>query len=403
MKNIVRTLENRTAAVFAICALLLAALFFGVGYAALRYSHEKAAVSAAERLLSAAGKLAETTDIPEDIIAEAFIQGNKDYSARGEEILSRYGFEEGNSRGSEYSFSYSLLPAWTAAAAVLFCMLAALHAMGKIYRGIQKITLSAGKNSVSREHFSDREHLLLRETVNGLIRERKSVSEKLGSEKGYLADYLQDLSHQIRTPASGLTLNNEIMLSRVSDPEERGLLERDRICIERINRLCSESLKLARLDAGAIEYDMAENKLCRLTEKACAPLYELAARNGSELELDIPEDITLRCDELWLGEAVSNLVKNACEHTVNGTVTVTAEENPMAVDLCITDNGEGIADEDIPMLFRRFYSKRSERNPASVGIGMSIAKRITEDMHGKIFIDTEAGKGTKIRLEFLKN
>ena len=94
-------------------------------------------------------------------------------------------------------------------------------------------------------------------------------------------------------------------------------------------------------------------------------------------------------------------MKNACEHTVNGCVTVTAKADPIAVELCITDNGEGIAESEIPMLFRRFWSKRSERNPSSVGIGMSIAKRITEDMGGRIYIDTAPGKGTQIRLEFL--
>ena len=131
------------------------------------------------------------------------------------------------------------------------------------------------------------------------------------------------------------------------------------------------------------------------------PLYELAAANGTELSSEIPDGLTLECDALWLGEAVSNLIKNACEHTRNGLVTVSAAADPMSVSIIIADNGEGIDDSEVPNLFKRFYSKSRDSSSASVGIGMSIAKRITEDMGGRLYIDTEKGAGTVIRLEFL--
>ena len=95
-------------------------------------------------------------------------------------------------------------------------------------------------------------------------------------------------------------------------------------------------------------------------------------------------------------------MKNACEHTRNGTVTISAKQTPLCTELIIQDNGEGIADEDIPQLFRRFYSKSNDKDPSAVGIGMSIAKQITEDLGGKMYIDSTVGKGTSIRLEFLR-
>ena len=125
-------------------------------------------------------------------------------------------------------------------------------------------------------------------------------------------------------------------------------------------------------------------------------------QSGSKLTIDIPDSLTLNCDEIWFCEALSNLVKNSCEHTKDGRITVSARQTPLSAEIFITDNGEGIPDEDIPQLFRRFYSKRNDRNPSSIGIGMSISKRITEDMGGKMYIDSELGKGTNIRLEFLK-
>ena len=401
MGRLISLLENRTALLLAGIALMLAGACFGAVRAAVYLSDREAAAQASDRMLAAAGYLADNTALTDEEIAAAFTTSAD--AARGERVLADYGYKAGSERGSEYLYTRSVLPSVCAAAGVLICGGLGLWAVARVLRGTRRITRSAADRIEFAGSLPDRDSILLAEAVNGLIAEHGTMRHKLSGEKRYLADYLQDFSHQIRTPAAGLTLNNEIYLTHPMPREELvNYLERDRICIERINRLCAESLKLARLEAGTVEYRREQTDLRQLAEKACAPLYELAAANGTELSVDIPDGITLNCDALWLGEAVSNLAKNACEHTENGTVTVTAEADPLAVSLFVTDTGEGIAESEIPMLFRRFWSKRSERNPSSVGIGMSISKRIIEDMGGKIYIDTSLGKGTSIRAEFLR-
>lgn len=403
MGRLIRLLENRTAMLLAVFTVLLAAAAFGVSRLTVSLSDENAAGQVSDRMMAAAGYLAENTGLSDEQIAEAFTSADMSGLARGEEILSEYGFRAGSGRGSEYLYTRSVWSSLCAAGGVLLCGALGLWAVSRVLSGVRTVTRSASDRKKCTSAFKDRDTELLAENVDMLIDDNESVKEKLSGEKQYLAEYLQDFSHQIKTPSAGLTLNNEIYLSHPMPPEEQAeYLERDRVCIERINRLCGESLKLARLEAGAVGYRREQADLRQLAEDACAPLYELAASNGSELTVDIPEGMTLECDVLWLGEAVSNLVKNACEHTENGSITVTAEADPVAVNLYITDTGEGIPEEDIPMLFRRFWSKRSERNPSSVGIGMSISKRIIEDMGGKIFIETAPGRGTRIRAEFLR-
>ena len=100
---------------------------------------------------------------------------------------------------------------------------------------------------------------------------------------------------------------------------------------------------------------------------------------------------------------MTNLVKNAAEHTHGGQVRIDSDSDPMTVRLMIEDNGCGIAAEELPKVFRRFYSQSGAVDANSVGIGMSVAKRIVEDMNGRLFIESEVGKGTKITLEFLRD
>ncbi len=403
MGRLIRLLENRTALLLFGAVLLLSAAVFGAGYWATAHAEREAAVEASDRLLSVAGGLAGKTGLTDQQLAAAFASPDPADIQRGEELLSGYGFRAGSGRGSEFFYKHSILPAAVAAAGVLCCGVLGLIAVGAVLKGVRSVTRSAEKSRAHTEPLSDRDLELLAEGVNKLVAQRAEVQSKLSGEKRYLAEYLQDLTHQIKTPAAALTLNNEIYRTHpMPHAEQLEYFERDELCIERINRLCGESLKLARLEAGAVQYKRESVSLAELVERACAPLYELAAGNGTELSSEVEEGIMLDCDGLWLCEAVTNLIKNACEHTENGSVTVTATADPLAVDLYITDTGEGIEESEIPMLFRRFWSKHTEKNPASVGIGMSIAKRITEDMGGKVYIDTAPAKGTTIRLEFLR-
>lgn len=403
MGRVIRTLENRTVLVFMSAALLLCGAVFAISLWTMSLSEKQARIDASDRMLAAAGRLSQNTAASDEQIASAFAAKSTDEAKLGEKILSVYGYEAGTGRGTELAFTRSYLPCAVASLGVLACALLGYFCFRRMLTGVGRLTTAAEKKEKCLDELSDRDLSLLAEQINKLISERERSEKQLLSEKVYLAQYLQDFSHQIKTPTAGLTLNNEIYRSHPMSREEMsGYLDRDSICIERINRLCSESLKLARLETSAVGYNVRPCSLARIVSKACAPLHELAAANGTRIETDIADSITLACDELWLCEAVSNLVKNSCEHTKNGSVCVTAKQTPLSAELVITDNGEGISDEDIPQIFRRFYSKRSERDPVAVGIGMSIAKRITEDMGGKLYIKSEVGRGTQIRLEFLQ-
>lgn len=92
----------------------------------------------------------------------------------------------------------------------------------------------------------------------------------------------------------------------------------------------------------------------------------------------------LRFDKEWLSEALGNIIKNACEHTKpDGRITVSVSENESSVNLIIEDDGDGVPEEQIPLLFNRFY-RTDNAVPESAGVGLAISKAILEKHHATV-------------------
>jgi signal transduction histidine kinase len=111
--------------------------------------------------------------------------------------------------------------------------------------------------------------------------------------------------------------------------------------------------------------------------------------------------ILLRHDEKWLGEAVSNIVKNSIEHTgAGGSIEIEIAETPLMTTVTVSDNGEGISGEDLPHIFKRFYRGRNNPHGSGTGIGLALAKAIIENEGGVISVRSVLGKGSAFTITF---
>ena len=121
-----------------------------------------------------------------------------------------------------------------------------------------------------------------------------------------------------------------------------------------------------------------------------------------KIEEKIDEDVILRADYNWQLEALTNIIKNCIEHSKEDSkIKIEVENNSIFVKIKITDEGEGIAKEDLSHIFERFYkSKQVSEN--SIGIGLSLAKTIIEKENCYIKVDSELGKGTTFEIKYLK-
>ena len=137
-------------------------------------------------------------------------------------------------------------------------------------------------------------------------------------------------------------------------------------------------------------------------QKADAPLEIAMELKGITLETEITEESSFSGDMKWTSEAVENIVKNCMEHTpAGGKIIMTGRENAVFSELVITDNGEGIPEEDLPHLFERFY-KGKNSSEESVGIGLALAHMIVTKQRGTLKAENRREGGARFTIRFYK-
>ncbi|MBP1565326.1 MAG: HAMP domain-containing histidine kinase [Oscillospiraceae bacterium] len=228
-------------------------------------------------------------------------------------------------------------------------------------------------------------------------------SEKLTQDKENIKDFLYDFSHQLKTSVAVLRLNFDILITikNISEEKRNSLYEEIMFHIDSMEDLVLSSLKLAKINAGAIKYNYCENSISDICKQAVKKISPIADKIKITFD-DKNNDIILKCDKLWMREAVENIIKNSVDHSQCTEIKITAEEVLNTVTISIHDNGKGIAQDKIKHIFKRFGNVEGYTNNKNTGIGMSIANKIITGHNGEIFIKSEQGEGTDFQIVFLK-
>ena len=305
------------------------------------------------------------------------------------------------------------LPNEENAAAFIISIMALCLLMGFLFLGIlilydrrqKKMTaeltdylsrLNSGKydmeiSSNGEDGFSRLKNEIYRTTVR--LREQ---SERSRQDKINLKNSISDISHQIKTPLTSIS----VMLDRISNdrdmPEniKRRLLTDVKHSSNYIISLVQSLLTLSRLDADSITMKQEDVSVKELL-KICSERTEILAELG-DISVIVQEcgNISLNCDKKWMSEAITNILKNCIEHTKSGgMVTVSASQNKLFTTIIIRDNGSGIPADELPHIFERFY-KGSGSDENSIGIGLSLAKAIIEKNNGYISVNSKVGEGS---------
>lgn len=225
------------------------------------------------------------------------------------------------------------------------------------------------------------------------------------NEKIFLRDIISDISHQLKTPLASLNVFVDLLVDdKVAEPEkQKQILNEASNQLSRMEWMVLSMLKLARIEAGAIQFDVKAHHLYNVLQQAEDGVKYLLEGRSQSLELVCEEDVTLNCDGEWLTEALINLLKNASDYSGNGKkISVEVDDSKAFCRIYVKDEGMGISEEDIPNIFKRFYRVNSDVNPNSVGIGLSLTKSIVEGMGGTIKVRSEVGKYTWFILTFIK-
>lgn len=231
----------------------------------------------------------------------------------------------------------------------------------------------------------------------------KEDKEHALEQQKYLESVLSDISHQLRTPLTSMYVMNDLL----SDGKMRGnrkkeILSKNRTQLERIEWLITTLLKMSRIDAGTVTFKREKVNTKDLIKQALEPINIPIELKKQTVLIVGDKKSTVILDKKWTPEAFVNLLKNAHEHTpVGGMIIIKITDNPLFTEFLIQDNGSGIAKEDLPHIFERFY-KGKNSSSESIGIGLNMSKTIIQKENGTIMVDSVEGKGTTFTIRFYK-
>lgn len=273
------------------------------------------------------------------------------------------------------------------------------------YRKIQRLSseidrLLHGTDLPDFSLYEEGELEILYSELRKLVVRLREQTDLLQKDKLMLADSMADISHQLRTPLTAVNLNLASLEKSLTDVAQAELFADTKRQVYRIDRLISSLLKLARLDAGAVQLKTEPTALSDVVRAAAAPLAIVMDVKGQELCLDVSGTFT--GDRDWTVEAVGNLLKNCTEHMESGTITVTGSENPLYAELIVRDTGTGFDREDIPHLFERFYRGKNASTD-SVGIGLALARQIVQMQNGTIKAANHPSGGAVFTVRFYRS
>lgn len=289
------------------------------------------------------------------------------------------------------------------------CAVFVLLYIGIAYRQYRRIGALAadvdrilhGESEISLQQYAEGELSILQSEIQKMTVRLREQQQNLINDKLYLADSLADISHQIRTPLTSINILVSLLAEPKLPEERRRKLTQELMeLLACIDWLITALLKISRLDAGAAQLKKESCGLQELLDKACAPL--LVPIELREQTLQLQADGCFTGDIAWTSEAIGNIVKNCMEHTPRGgQIHIIAEENPLYTELVIRDTGNGIAPEDLPHIFERFY-KGKNSDDKSFGIGLALARMIIVSQGGSIKAENQVNGGARFTIRFYK-
>lgn len=231
----------------------------------------------------------------------------------------------------------------------------------------------------------------------------KEAAENSSKDKLNLKKSLEDISHQLKTPLTSILvmLDNIIEDSNMEEKIRNDFIVDIKRNVLNINFLVQSLLKLSKFDANTVHFVKQENDLKTIIEESIKNVSTLCDLRNINIKLNIKENSKIICDDKWQIEALTNIIKNAIEHSKNNSnIIINIENNNVYSMIEVINFGEGIAKKDIKHIFERFYRGKNTKTD-SIGIGLALAKTIIEEDKGTISVESNKLE-TKFIIKYYK-
>ena len=264
-----------------------------------------------------------------------------------------------------------------------------LSAVVKSYQNGQKIDIRDNKEGPCS---------ILKNDIYAFAQSQSEQLAQAEEDRDVLAEYMADISHQLKTPITSMMIMMDLLED--AEPEkQQEFIQNIKFSLSKMEWLIGALLKMAKLDAGAIDFAPQKVKVSELIQEIMPSVEILLDINNQSVILE--QDAEICCDKKWTIEALTNIVKNAMEHSPKeGNITIDSGVNPMYEWIAVTNSGIGLRKEQYAALFKRFENSTNENG---FGIGMPLALSIMKGQNGDIDVECGGnGKGATFLLKFFK-
>lgn len=335
-----------------------------------------------------------------------------DSNKNSDDVLSKYGINDKNSsiiKNDKLFKKYIIIDLLVLMVIILVIYLFFIINKSKRTKKINKIIELISKINrrnfdIDIEDYTEDELSALKQEIYKTSLMLRSEADNSLKDKLNLKDSLSDISHQLKTPLTSIT----IMIDNILDNEEMDSKTRRKFLINikreiiNINFLVQNLLKISKFDANVIKFNKEEVFIKDIVNEAIKKVSALSELKGISIKVSGDKNATINCDLMWEVEAISNIIKNSIEHiNSDGFVEINYTKNKVYSRILIRDNGIGIDSDDLPYIFDRFYKgKNTSRD--SVGIGLALSKSIIEKDNGSISVKSTPNIGTIFTIKFFE-
>jgi signal transduction histidine kinase len=211
-----------------------------------------------------------------------------------------------------------------------------------------------------------------------------------------IADMISKIAHELRSPLTSVKGFSSMLINkwdRFTDEQRRQFVATIYADAERMGRIVSEVLDLARMEAGRLQLNPVPVPLAELAERAVARMQDLPGHE--RIEITIPDDLAAWVDPERMEAVIANLLENALKFSDDGRIAIDgrASTNGM-VELTVSDNGVGIDSDRLPHVFAGPASDRTQAAPSGTGLGLYLSRGLVEAHGGSIGVDSHPGRGS---------
>jgi heavy metal sensor kinase len=268
---------------------------------------------------------------------------------------------------------------------------------GRALKPVDEITRTA--REIEEDDLSQRIPVQSKDELGRLASTLNQMIERLERAFRRQQEFTGDASHELRTPLAVVQAESTLALNKERSADDyRRSLEVVSHESEHMSRVIDQLLTLARADSGKELLTLEELDLGELLANVAERAYVLCKDKGLEFRLDRTDTAVVSGDWAELRQVLLNLLDNAVRHTPEGgVVSLTLRRSDREAVVVVADTGTGISGEDLPHVFERFYraDKSRSRVEGGAGLGLAIAKQLVELHGGRIWAESDVGKGSK--------